>query len=61
MVDNFPGLMIERAEFDRTLAARAHQAAGAECRFGVHLEALSEQGVARLSNGETIIAGARRG
>ena len=57
VVDNFPGLMIERAEFDRTLAARA-QAAGAECRFGVHLEALSEQGVARLSNGETIIAGA---
>ena len=57
LTDNFPGLMIERADFDRSLAARAEEA-GAECRFGVHLDTLTEQGVARLSNGHTIIAGA---
>jgi len=56
LTGNFPGLMIERAEFDRTLVARA-TATGAECRFGVHLKAFTEQGVAHLSNGQSISAG----
>jgi geranylgeranyl reductase family protein len=53
--ENFPGHMIERSAFDAALVAAA-QASGAECRFGVGLLALGDDGTARLSDGRTIRA-----
>lgn len=53
---DFPGRMIDRERFDDALVRRA-VAAGAECRFGVGLEALSRDGVARLSDGTQAEAG----
>ena len=51
--DNFPGHMIDRAAFDRTLAAAA-AAAGADCRFATQVEALGTDGTARLSDGSPL-------
>jgi flavin-dependent dehydrogenase len=49
----FPGLIIDRAAFDRELVALAARA-GADCRFGTQIEALSDDGTARLTDGGTI-------
>ena len=51
---NFPGLMIDRAKFDRDLAARA-KAAGADCRFGIIVRGFAQSGAATLSDG-TVVA-----
>jgi len=47
--DDFPGRMIDRGAFDAALVARARDA-GADCRFGVGLAELTEDGVARLTD-----------
>lgn len=49
---NFRGQMIDRAEFDRALIARA-QAAGAACRFGLPLRSLTADG-AFLADGTAV-------
>jgi digeranylgeranylglycerophospholipid reductase len=46
----FPGRMIDRAAFDRLLAERA-AAAGAECRYGVSLRSVADDGTVTLSDG----------
>jgi len=51
--DDFPGRMIDRGAFDAALVARARDA-GADCRFGVGLSELSEDGVARLTDGSEL-------
>jgi geranylgeranyl reductase family protein len=51
--DSFPGHMIDRAAFDRALAAAAG-AAGADCRFATQVEALGRDGTARLSDGSEL-------
>jgi len=48
--DDFPGRMIDRGAFDAALVTRAGDA-GADCRFGVGLSELTEDGVARLTDG----------
>ncbi len=53
--EDFRGRMIDRARFDAELVARAF-AAGADCRFGVSLAALSGDGIATLSGGTRITA-----
>lgn len=53
--DNFPGVMIDRAAFDVSLAARA-KAAGADCRFGVGLRSLEADGTALLTDDVKVIA-----
>jgi geranylgeranyl reductase family protein len=55
--DHFPGVMIDRAEFDAALVGEAI-AAGADCRLGLSLRALDTDGTARLSDGCDIAAGA---
>jgi len=51
--DDFPGRMIDRRAFDASLAARAREA-GADCRFGIGLAALSSEGAAQLSDGTAL-------
>lgn len=51
--DDFPGRMIDRAQFDARLVEAA-RAAGAECRLGVALEHLASDGTAMLANGTTV-------
>ncbi|NNF77458.1 MAG: NAD(P)/FAD-dependent oxidoreductase [Rhizobiales bacterium] len=53
IVEQFPGLMIDREQFDAQLADAAAQA-GAECRFGVNLQALNTNGSAQLSDGQVV-------
>lgn len=55
LTSDFRGRMVDRARFDAELVARA-AAAGAECRFGVTLASLSEDGVATLSDGSKVSA-----
>ena len=52
---HFPGLMIDRADFDASLVAKA-EAHGAHCRFGVSLRGLNAAGSAVLSDGTSIAA-----
>jgi len=52
---DFRGKMIDRARFDADLC-RAAEEAGAECRFGVRLDAIDANGVLRLSSGDKIRA-----
>lgn len=49
----FPGEMIDRASFDASLVADAIQA-GAACRFGVSVRAISADGVVTLSDGARV-------
>jgi len=51
--DDFPGHMIDRDAFDRALVTVAARA-GADCRFGVQVEALAKDGTVMLSDGATI-------
>ncbi len=53
--EQFPGHMIDRAEFDASLV-RAAQAAGAECRFDARLASLGADGAAHFADGRTIKA-----
>jgi geranylgeranyl reductase family protein len=50
---DFPGCMIDRARFDAMLAEEA-RVAGVDCRFGVALERLADDGAATLADGTTI-------
>ncbi len=50
---NFPGHMLDRADFDAALARQAREA-GAQCEFGVSARAISAGGVVKLSDGRTI-------
>ncbi|MCP5083040.1 MAG: NAD(P)/FAD-dependent oxidoreductase [Alphaproteobacteria bacterium] len=52
-VEQFPGLMIDREQFDAQLASAAVQA-GAECRFGINVQALNSDGSAQLSDGQAV-------
>lgn len=49
----FPGAIIDREAFDAVLAAQAADV-GAQCRFGVGLAALAEDGAAHLTDGTTV-------
>jgi geranylgeranyl reductase family protein len=51
--DNFPGHMIDRAAFDRSLVEAARRA-GVDCRFGAQVESFGRHGTARLSDGREI-------
>ena len=53
MQTDFPGRMIDRAAFDGALV-RIAGAAGAECRFGVHVDHLAADGAVALSDGTTV-------
>jgi geranylgeranyl reductase family protein len=53
--DDFRGRMIDRAAFDRELAARA-TGAGADLRFGVQVEEIGADGTIRLNDGTQIKA-----
>ncbi|MDD9924295.1 MAG: NAD(P)/FAD-dependent oxidoreductase [Rhodospirillaceae bacterium] len=50
---DFPGLMIDRAEFDAKLVARARDA-GAVCRFQTEVRTIGLQGDVHLSDGASI-------
>ena len=50
---DFPGRMIDRAAFDGALV-RVAEAAGAECRFSVHVDHLTGDGAVALSDGVTV-------
>ena len=52
---HFPGHMIDRAAFDAKLVAAA-VASGVDCRFGVGLRAIGQDGAARLLDGCSIEA-----
>lgn len=52
-VEPFPGGMIDRADFDTRLVADAIYA-GADCRFGVNVRAIGNDGTVALS-GDTIV------
>lgn len=52
---NFPGRMIDRAQFDKNLVDAARKA-HAECNFGLALESLDASGIATLSDGTRIKA-----
>jgi digeranylgeranylglycerophospholipid reductase len=52
---NFPGHMLDRAQFDAGLVARA-TAAGAACRFGAGVRRIHSDGVAELADGGRIAA-----
>lgn len=52
-VEQFPGLMIDREKFDAQLAAAAAEA-GAECRFGLNVQAINLDGSAGLSDDQLI-------
>jgi digeranylgeranylglycerophospholipid reductase len=51
--EDFPGVMIDRALFDATLAERA-QAAGADCRFATALRHIAPDGGVELADGTRI-------
>ncbi len=52
-VEQFPGLMIDRERFDAQLAdAAAH--AGADCQFGINVQAVTNDGIVQLSDGSAI-------
>ncbi|MEK9722931.1 MAG: NAD(P)/FAD-dependent oxidoreductase [Rhodospirillaceae bacterium] len=53
--DDFRGQMIDRAAFDRLLLDRARDA-GADCRFGVVVQAIDTDGAADLSSGRRVRA-----
>ncbi len=53
LTQDFRGRMVDRARFDAALVARAAEA-GADCRFGVSLSRLSDDGIATLSDGAHI-------
>lgn len=53
IVEQFPGLMIDREQFDAQLAAAAAQV-GAECQFGINMQALGKDGSVQLSDGRVI-------
>ena len=53
--EQFPGVMIDRARFDATLAERA-QAAGADCRFATALRRVTPDGGIELADGTQIRA-----
>jgi digeranylgeranylglycerophospholipid reductase len=53
--DNFPGRMISREAFDRRLVEDA-VSAGVECRFGVKVDEIADDGGVRLSSGEMLHA-----
>jgi digeranylgeranylglycerophospholipid reductase len=53
--DNFPGRMISREAFDRRLVEDAVRA-GVECRFGVKVDEIADDGGVRLSSGEMLHA-----
>ncbi len=55
LTESFSGRMIDRADFDAALVAKA-QAAGADCRFGAALAALTPDGEAWLVDGTSIQA-----
>lgn len=48
-MENFPGHMINRREFDRSLVARAVEA-GADCRFGLAIHDVAADGTITLSD-----------
>jgi digeranylgeranylglycerophospholipid reductase len=52
---DFPGYMLDRAAFDAGLAAAAARA-GAECRYGTRVRAISPDGRIELSDGQRIAA-----
>ncbi|MFN0301693.1 MAG: geranylgeranyl reductase family protein [Burkholderiales bacterium] len=52
---NFPGQMLDRAAFDAALVRRA-VAAGAECRLGSMVRALTPEGIVVLADGTRIAA-----
>lgn len=54
-MENFPGHMISRGEFDNKLVVRA-QESGADCRFGLSISHIDDDGVAYLSNGDQVKA-----
>lgn len=53
--EHFPGHMIDRATFDAGLVAAA-VARGADCRFGVGLRGIADDGVVTLSDGTVLEA-----
>ncbi|WNJ98947.1 NAD(P)/FAD-dependent oxidoreductase [Thalassospiraceae bacterium LMO-JJ14] len=53
--ENFPGRMISREAFDRRLVEDAIHA-GSDCRFGVKIAAIAEDGAVHLSDGQTLKA-----
>ncbi len=52
---DFPGRMIDRERFDAALVAQAEQA-GADCRFGVSVEAIQPNGIVQLVDGTQVEA-----
>lgn len=54
--EDFPGVMVDRATFDQHLVEQAG-GAGAECRFDTTVSTIDDDGLVRLSSGETIDAG----
>jgi digeranylgeranylglycerophospholipid reductase len=55
LTESFSGRMIDRADFDAALVARA-QASGADCLFATALACLAPDGKARLTDGTNIEA-----
>ncbi|MGR8948514.1 MAG: geranylgeranyl reductase family protein [Gammaproteobacteria bacterium] len=53
--DNFPGVMIDRARFDKELAAKA-AADGAICHFNTPIKAVRRSGSIQLANGNEVHA-----
>ncbi len=51
--ENFPGLMIDREAFDRSLAMSA-LTDGADCRFNVSIREVTQSGIVILADGTTI-------
>lgn len=52
---DFPGAMIDRAQFDAALAGEACEA-GAGCRYGIALAKMESDGTAQLSDGTLVRA-----
>jgi geranylgeranyl reductase family protein len=52
---DFPGHMLDRANFDAALVARAVEA-GADCRFGSNVARLGNTGIVQMSDGRTLRA-----
>ncbi len=55
IMENFPGHMINRGEFDRELVEKA-QANGADCRFVVGISNIDDDGLVHLTNGDVVKA-----
>jgi len=51
---DFPGRMIDREKFDAALVVKAEQA-GADCRFGVGVEAIRPDGKVRFVDGAQVV------